>query len=797
MNVVKEITILNLSLYLLFCFLIAGCCFGIFECIERSYATGYYLDTGSKIIAMIYTTCQFALYNLFLGVILTAIIIVTLYLMFLFKNLLDNKKVDILFLWVIPVIVLSLLYTSLILSLYFTKPLPLFTDHFLFNNVISTLIMYKFTTFPAIIIAALGALILEKKKGYNFIKTFLTLLVSAVVILSAGTFYFNKANHLFNFFNSLYKSVYSDYQSNQLIISLGIFLLFFAFFFIFCYISILILPRLWKYRAFKIIVGMLFLFAFSFFYLFTFNFLAGQSFYIDAIGEIHYHTGLISLLYFNFLVIFILYSSNIKPSAFLNYEKKTTSLILLAILVLMGLLLVYIKPRSNMLMAFFDKTAIIQKHLERRWAYPLVDMKVPKVYTLPEKELCIIYPDNPRPISLKKKSNVFLISVDALRTDFALDKKYAPNINKFFDNSYTFTNNYSHATHTPASLSSIATSKYFAEPITALEPTLATELVKNGYETRAFAGINLANSKLIMDRTYINDIMYPSPIINGYKNVKIPTIKREDTDKRMLKDAINALKDISPDGANLLWFHIYQLHETPVSKVYSCFITSKPFIKEYQKRLKEADSIFGQYIKALKDNNLYENSLIVLFSDHGEEIKEHGSFFHTFSLYNELIRVPLAIKLPGKTNSRVFEQPVSSLDLAPTVLDYLGAEVTNINFCGESLLPIINETPHAHKLPLSSLYRGFYYYRSSTKNIESAVLMNKKPLKYHVREAYSHAIIDEKNQWKLIYNFFPEYFELYNLKKDPEEKRNLADNNPEIVEHLFLKLKEQLKIKGN
>ena len=75
---------------------------------------------------------------------------------------------------------------------------------------------------------------------------------------------------------------------------------------------------------------------------------------------------------------------------------------------------------------------------------------------------------------------------------------------------------------------------------------------------------------------------------------------------------------------------------------------------------------------ALRQHGLYERALIVFASDHGEEFWEHGRYEHGHTLYDEVLRVPLAFKLPGASAGARVDSPVSTAALMPTVLDVVG-----------------------------------------------------------------------------------------------------------------------------
>lgn len=85
------------------------------------------------------------------------------------------------------------------------------------------------------------------------------------------------------------------------------------------------------------------------------------------------------------------------------------------------------------------------------------------------------------------------------------------------------------------------------------------------------------------------------------------------------------------------------------------------------------DHSFGEFLKALRQRGLYEDSLIVFVSDHGEEFDEHGDFGHARNLYNETLNVPLIVKWPGQRRGQVVESLAQHVDLLPTLLRAAGA----------------------------------------------------------------------------------------------------------------------------
>src|SRR5206468_635688 len=90
----------------------------------------------------------------------------------------------------------------------------------------------------------------------------------------------------------------------------------------------------------------------------------------------------------------------------------------------------------------------------------------------------------------------------------------------------------------------------------------------------------------------------------------------------------------------------------------------------------------------LERRGVLDKSIVVFTADHGEEFREHGQLAHGTSLYNELIRVPLIVLVPGQRGGRVVRDNVSLVDVAPTLLALLGLP-PEPRFEGRSLVPLL------------------------------------------------------------------------------------------------------------
>ncbi len=179
------------------------------------------------------------------------------------------------------------------------------------------------------------------------------------------------------------------------------------------------------------------------------------------------------------------------------------------------------------------------------------------------------------------------------------------------------------------------------------------------------------------------------------------------------------------------------------------------------------DARFGEFIQYLKENELYDESTIILFSDHGEEFMEHGCWVHTHSLYNELVNVPLIVKLPGNKNKGVTETtPVSIMDILPTLLDLHDLEYEQKSIDGLSLFNSDRKRKSERVLPM--------FLAPELMNIPGKIAIVRGRDKFIFSETLS-----EKNLEFFVYPPEFEKYELYDLLQDPREKNNLFEKDLE------------------
>ena len=178
--------------------------------------------------------------------------------------------------------------------------------------------------------------------------------------------------------------------------------------------------------------------------------------------------------------------------------------------------------------------------------------------------------------------------------------------------------------------------------------------------------------------------------------------------------------------------------------------------KRYDTEIFFVDRQFGNLLNSLEDLAILDNTVIMVFSDNGEEFYDHGDFGHARALYQESIKVPLVIYYPAGLNHARISQTVSIADLFPTTLAIVNI-TTEEDVDGANLLPVMRgEQQRSKDYVLSELY--------GRENIDETL--------------EQRAII--AGNWKLI-TVYPETEtlknSLFDLKEDPSEKNNLYGVN--------------------
>jgi len=191
-------------------------------------------------------------------------------------------------------------------------------------------------------------------------------------------------------------------------------------------------------------------------------------------------------------------------------------------------------------------------------------------------------------------------------------------------------------------------------------------------------------------------------------------------------------------------------------------------VEQYDTAIRYSTDRLAELLELLDRAGLYDDSLIIVTSDHGEELFEHGGFSHGYSLYDEVLHVPLYVKLPRQREPRTVTRPVMLQDLYPTILDVLGIEAEH-RVDGKSLLRDLDGPPRAtHGEQRALLYQTDWGERCKARAITRG----------------DHKLIAIQTNYEGLRNAV----QLYDVRRDPLETDNLADRHPQLARSLWEEL---------
>jgi arylsulfatase A-like enzyme/Flp pilus assembly protein TadD len=281
--------------------------------------------------------------------------------------------------------------------------------------------------------------------------------------------------------------------------------------------------------------------------------------------------------------------------------------------------------------------------------------------------------------------------------------------------------------------------------------TLAEVLAAEGYATGAFIGAFVLDSEFGLDQGFSEyDDDMPEP----------PSGAMEIVERRagaVTRQAIAWLEEA--EEPFFAFVHYYDPH-TPYDPP-PAFDEKYPG-RPYDGEIAYCDEELGRVLETLRRRRALDNTLVVLVSDHGEGLGEHGEEAHGILIYETTMKVALVVRLPegrdiegAGPGSRV-ERPVELVDVFPTVIDLLELDVPEA-VDGRSLLPLLRgEDQPVRFCYLESMYPYLAYRWSPLRGVRF-------------------------NRWKYILAPEPE---LYDLDRDPGETRNLIEAEPERAREL-------------
>ena len=203
----------------------------------------------------------------------------------------------------------------------------------------------------------------------------------------------------------------------------------------------------------------------------------------------------------------------------------------------------------------------------------------------------------------------------------------------------------------------------------------------------------------------------------------------------------------------------------------------------YHGMVSQVDKTVGAILNKLEELGLKENTIIVYTSDHGEMMGAHGMFAKQY-MYEESARVPWLMKIPGvHSGQKVVEQPVSHIDMVPTLMDIFNQKQTAEQLPGQSLLPLIKGEKINQDHVFVEWNPNVLHYVKDTK-LASPEQIEK------IKNEYVRTVVSPDG-WKLCLSD-RDKSQLFNLNDDPLETTNLFDSGEyqHIIEQLTRKIKE-------
>lgn len=307
---------------------------------------------------------------------------------------------------------------------------------------------------------------------------------------------------------------------------------------------------------------------------------------------------------------------------------------------------------------------------------------------------------------MSDRPDVVLISMESVRADrmpcYGYDRNTTPSMCSVAEDGTVFTNAYTPASHTEPALPAIALGRYpkeagiYGGQISVVRKnftTLAEALKGNGYQTYY---INEGTTFYPVQRNEIQGYDFHSKNLrdkNGYLGF-LDNYSAADSDPMFLRIHLHGAQYYEPSQEYIDSYELKYIEEVDEEKLYRDENAEQERKERgiynqtrlgytndvYDEKLRSIDQTkFRVIVDRLKEEGMYENSIVVVVADHGEalgesHIQNDERIGHAGIMERETLHVPLIVKLPGDQRSRV-EKTVSSIDIYPTVLNHLGLAV--------------------------------------------------------------------------------------------------------------------------
>jgi hypothetical protein len=333
-------------------------------------------------------------------------------------------------------------------------------------------------------------------------------------------------------------------------------------------------------------------------------------------------------------------------------------------------------------------------------------------------------------LALAAPKLVVLLTIDALRADVVSQREFLqklPGFTALHEGCAYFSQARTTTSATHSSLATVFTSRYFSQ--------LRCRVSGLDYAGPRLPALVSAAGVRTVSLPRLNRIDVKSGVTLGFDTEIKGRFKAQVLAEKLI-ELMDAKRPL------FLYAHFGEPHAPYQGR-------GSPF-QRYLQEVARIDRALLRFFAFLQESGLAKHTLLLISSDHGEGFGEHGVNYHARIIYEEVARVPLFICGPGVA-PRAVSEPVSLVDIAPTILDAFALPSPSV-FMGQSLLPLAA----GGNLPLA------------------------RPLAIHAVHGLAGFYLRDGK--KVIFNDPGKTVEVYDLAKDPAESANLSDSrDPAVV----------------
>ncbi len=380
---------------------------------------------------------------------------------------------------------------------------------------------------------------------------------------------------------------------------------------------------------------------------------------------------------------------------------------------------------------------------------------------------------------------IIVVDIDTLRADhlgaYGYPRETSPRIDEFAANAVRFEWAFAQAPNTPPSQASILTGLYPSrhgrigntQIISDVVKTWAEALKEVGYETAAFVDGGLMASGFGLERGFsvyddrAGGVAKIGPrvtewladrgetpfflLVHTY-DVHSPYEDSPASHKALFTEGLPRPSDPFQNSMSGTMAEVWESEKSDaprqLSEVELAWATAM-----YDSGIRVVDDWFGELEAQLRSLGIWDQAIVILLSDHGDEFQEHGSLFHE-KLYAPVTRVPLIVKLPGSAPPRVVDTVVETIDVMPTALELVQAPVPE-GIDGKSFVPLLQGERLAGR----------------------QIAMSESPF-------FGRRVAITARSFRLFYTVSTRTSELYEFRRDPLEQEELGEQQAAVRSRL-------------